>query len=35
MKYNGFSLDIESNGFIFESKVIWVMCLKDMDTGRN
>ena len=35
MKYNGFSLDIESNGFIFESKVIWVMCLKDLDTGEK
>lgn len=35
MKYNGFSLDIESNGFIFESKVIWVMCLQDMDTGEK
>lgn len=35
MKYNGFSLDIESNGFIFESKVIWVMYLQDMDTGEK
>jgi hypothetical protein len=35
MKYNGFSLDLESNGFVFESKTIWVLCLKDLDTGEK
>lgn len=35
MKYNGFSLDLESNGFVFESEKIWVLCLQDLDTGEK
>lgn len=35
MQFNGFSLDLESNGFVFESKQIWVLCLKDLDTGEK
>lgn len=35
MQYNGFSLDIESNGFVFESTKIWVMNLEDLDTGKK
>lgn len=35
MKNNGFSLDIEADGFVFESTKIWVMCLEDLDTGEK
>lgn len=35
MKYNGFSIDIESNGFIFESTKIWVMNLEDLDSNKK
>ena len=35
MKYNGFSVDIEANGFVFESTQVWTMCLEDLDTDRK
>lgn len=35
MRYNGFSVDIESDGFIFESTKIWVMNLEDLDSGEK
>lgn len=35
MKYNGFSLDIEANGFVFATTKIWVLCLRDLDTGEK
>jgi hypothetical protein len=33
MKYNGFSIDIEADGFVFEATKIWVINLEDLDTG--
>lgn len=35
MRYNGFSVDIESDGFVFESTKIWVMNLEDLDSGEK
>ena len=35
MTYNGFSIDIEADGFVFEASKIWVMCLEDLDTGEK
>lgn len=35
MKYNGFSIDIEANGFIFEADKIWTICLEDLDTEEK
>lgn len=35
MKYNGFSIDIEANGFIFEADTIWTICLEDLDTDEK
>lgn len=35
MTYNGFSIDIEADGFVLESTQIWVLCLRDLDTGEK
>lgn len=35
MKYNGFSIDIEANGFVFESSSIWTICIEDLDTEEK
>lgn len=35
MKYNGFSIDIEANGFVFESTKIWVINCEDLDSGEK
>jgi hypothetical protein len=35
MNYNGFSIDIEANGFVFEASKIWVICLEDLDSGEK
>lgn len=35
MKYNGFSIDIEADGFIFDAKTIWVINLEDLDTDEK
>lgn len=35
MKYNGFSLDAEADGFVFESKQMWVMSLTDLDSDKT
>lgn len=32
---NGFSIDIEANGFVFESSTIWSICLEDLDTDEK
>lgn len=32
---SGFFYDIECNGFIFESTVIWTICFTDLDTGEK
>lgn len=29
---NGFSIDIEANGLIFEASKIWTICIEDLDT---
>lgn len=34
-KYNGFSIDIEANGFVFEVDTIWVINLEDLDTSEK
>lgn len=33
--YNGFSIDIEANGLIFEATKIWTICLEDLDTNEK
>lgn len=33
MKYNGFSVDAEANGFVFGSTKIWVLKLEDLDSN--
>ena len=33
--YNGFSLDIEADGFVFGAKNIWTLCLEDLDSKRK
>ena len=35
MTYNGFSIDIEADGFVLESTQIWTICLRDLDTGEK
>ncbi len=35
MGYNGFSLDSEANGFVFESTQMWVLCCTDLDSGKK
>jgi hypothetical protein len=35
MKYNGFSIDIEADGFVFESTKIWVINCEDLDTNEK
>lgn len=35
MKYNGFSLDIEADGFVFGAKNIWTLCLEDLDSDKK
>lgn len=35
MAYNGFSIDIEANGFIFEANKIWVINIEDLDSGEK
>ena len=35
MKFNGFSIDIEADGFVFESSTIWTICLEDLDTDEK
>lgn len=35
MKYNGFSVDAEANGFVFESSKLWVLTFEDLDTNEK
>lgn len=35
MKYNGFSIDTEADGFVFEAKNLWVINLEDLDSDRK
>lgn len=35
MKYNGFSIDIEADGFIFQANNVWVMYLEDLDSNEK
>lgn len=35
MKYNGFSIDIEADGFVFDAKVIWTIHLADLDSDET
>jgi len=35
MKYNGFSIDTEADGFVFEAKNLWVINLEDIDSDRK
>lgn len=35
MIYNGFSIDIEADGFVFESSKIWVINIEDLDSGEK
>ena len=35
MKYNGFSVDIEADGFVFEANHIWVVNIEDLDSGEK
>lgn len=33
--YNGFSIDAEADGFLFQSTQMWVMKFEDLDTGEK
>lgn len=35
MVHNGFSIDIEADGFVFEANNIWTICLEDLDTDEK
>jgi len=35
MKYNGFSIDIEGNGLVFDVTKIWVINIEDLDTQEK
>lgn len=35
MIYNGFSFDIEADGFVFQAKNLWVLSIIDLDTGEK
>lgn len=35
MKLNGFVLDVEANGFYFQSTLMWIIHLRDLDTGEK
>lgn len=35
MKYNGFSIDIEGNGLVFDVTKIWVINIEDLDSGEK
>jgi len=35
MKYNGFSIDIEGNGLVFDVTKIWVINIEDLDTSEK
>ena len=35
MRYNGFSIDIESNGLVFDANKIWVINIEDLDTEEK
>lgn len=35
MRYNGFSIDTEADGFIFEAKNLWVINLEDLDSDNK
>lgn len=35
MKYNGFSIDTEADGFVFEASKMWVLNCDDFDTGEK
>jgi len=35
MKYNGFSIDTEADGFVFEAKNLWVINLEDLDSDNK
>lgn len=35
MLYNGFSVDIEADGFVFEATKIWVINIEDLDTKEK
>ena len=34
-RLNGFSIDIEANGFVFEASKIWTICIEDLDTDEK
>ena len=34
-RLNGFSIDIEANGFVFEASKIWAICIEDLDTDEK
>lgn len=35
MEYNGFSFDIEADGFVQQAQNLWVLCLEDLDSGEK
>ena len=35
MTYNGFSIDIEGNGLVFDVNKIWVINIEDLDTDEK
>lgn len=35
MKYNGFSIDTEANGLVFEATKLWVINFEDLDTDEK
>ncbi len=35
MVHNGFSIDIEADGFVFEANNIWTICLEDLDSDEK
>lgn len=35
MIYNGFSVDAEADGFVFEAKNLWVLNLEDLDSDKK
>ena len=34
-RLNGFSIDIEANGFVFEASKIWTICIEDLDSDEK
>jgi len=35
MIHNGFSIDVEADGFVFEANNIWTICLEDLDSDKK